>query len=134
MRTIHATTAPIDPLPGRGVRRLVGRDSSLLSEEMTVGTARYADEFGPMEPHNHAEETIYVLSADHAWARWGPRPDDLSGRIDLQPGLVVNTPAWEWHVFEWETGGHLEILFVYGQVDDIRPEDNEPIDGRRQGG
>ena len=90
-----------------------------------MGTARYADEFGPMEPHHHAEETVYVLDADRAWVRWGPSADDLPNRIDLEAGLVINTPAWEWHVFEWEPGGHVELLFIYGQVDDIRPEDTE---------
>ena len=125
MRTVKHAETPIDPLPGRGIRRFVGRNSALDSEEMTVGTALYADEFGPMEPHNHAEETIFVLEAERAWVRWGPRADHLPNRIDLEPGVVVNTPAMEWHVFEWEPGGHIELLFVYGQVDDIRPEDVE---------
>jgi hypothetical protein len=125
MRSTLATNVPIDPLPGRGLRRIVGRRSRLDSEAMTVGTARYADEFGPMEPHHHAEETIYVLAADRAWVRWGASPDDLPGRFDLEPGLVLNTPAQEWHVFEWEPGGHLEFIFIYGQVHDLRPEDTE---------
>ena len=125
MRTIRRADPPIDPLPGRGLRRFVGRDSAIASEEMTVGTARYADEFGPMAPHNHAEETVYVLEADRAWVRWGPSADDLPERIDLEAGVVINTPALEWHVFEWEPGGHIELLFIYGQVDHIRPEDME---------
>ncbi|MEA2026377.1 MAG: hypothetical protein U9O18_06770 [Chloroflexota bacterium] len=125
MRTTRRLETAIEPLPGRGLRRFVGRKSSLESEEMTVGTALYADEFGPMEPHNHAEETVYVLESDRAWVRWGSSPEDLPNRIDLEPGVVINTPALEWHVFEWEPGGHLEILFIYGQVDNIRPEDME---------
>jgi len=125
MRTTRRLDTAIEPLPGRGIRRFVGRKSSLESEEMTVGTALYADEFGPMEPHNHAEETVYVLESDRAWVRWGSSPEDLPHRIDLEPGVVINTPALEWHVFEWGPGGHLEILFIYGQVDNIRPEDME---------
>jgi len=125
MRTTRRLDTAIEPLPGRGLRRFVGRNSSLESEEMTVGTALYADEFGPMEPHNHAEETVYVLESDRAWVRWGSDPEDLPNRIDLEPGVVINTPSLEWHVFEWEPGGHLEILFIYGQVDNIRPEDME---------
>jgi hypothetical protein len=125
MRSIQRHDVDVDRLPGRGIRRVVGRDASLESEAMTVGTARYADEFGAMAPHNHAEESVYVLEADRAWVRWGASPDDLDHRIDLQPGVFINTPAGEWHVFEWEPGGHLEILFIYGQVDDIRPEDME---------
>lgn len=125
MRSTRRADSPIDPLPGRGLRRFVGRGSAIASEEMTVGTALYADEFGPMEPHNHAEETVYVLEADRAWVRWGPSDDDLPNRIDLEAGVVINTPALEWHVFEWEPGGHVELLFIYGQVDNIRPEDME---------
>jgi len=125
MRSIRRVDVVSDPLPGRAVQRIVGKSSSLGSQEMTVGTARYGDEYGPMEPHHHAEETIVVLEADLTWVRWGPSSDDLPNRIDLVPGLVINTPAWEWHVFEWLPGGHAEILFVYGQVDDIRPEDAE---------
>ncbi len=125
MRYTRRAATTIDPLPGRGLRRFVGRDSAIPSEEMTVGTALYADEFGPMQPHNHAEETVYVLDADRAWVRWGPRADDLTNRIDLEAGVVINTPALEWHVFEWEPGGHVELLFIYGQVDHIRPEDME---------
>jgi hypothetical protein len=125
MRSTRRADTPIDALPGRGLRRFVGRDSAIASEEMTVGTALYADEFGPMGPHNHAEETVYVLEADRAWVRWGPSAGDLPNRIDLQAGVVINTPALEWHVFEWEPGGHVELLFIYGQVDNIRPEDME---------
>jgi len=125
MRTTRRLDTPVDPLPGRGIRRFVGRNSAFDSEEMTVGTALYADEFGPMEPHNHAEETVYILDADRAWVRWGASPDDLSNRIDLEAGVVINTPSLEWHVFEWEPGGHIELLFIYGQVDNIRPEDME---------
>jgi hypothetical protein len=123
VRSIRRDEVPVDPLPGRAVQRIVGRGASIASEEMTVGTARYADEFGPMEPHQHAEETIVVLEADRAWVRWGPARDELPHRIDLTPGLAINTPAWEWHVFEWQPGGHAEILVIYGQVDNIRPED-----------
>jgi hypothetical protein len=125
MRTTRRLDTPVDPLPGRGIRRFVGRNSAIDSEEMTVGTALYADEFGPMEPHNHAEETVYILDADRAWVRWGASPDDLPNRIDLEAGVVINTPSLEWHVFEWEPGGHIELLFIYGQVDNIRPEDME---------
>ena len=125
MRSIHRADVASDPLPGRAVQRIVGKGASLVSQEMTLGTARYGDEYGPMEPHHHAEETIVVLEAERTWVRWGPARDDLPNRIDLVPGLVINTPAWEWHVFEWQTGGHAEILAIYGQVDDIRPEDSE---------
>jgi len=125
MRSIQRAAVASDPLPGRAVQRIVGKGASLVSSEMTVGTASYGDDYGAMEPHNHAEETVVVLESYRAWVRWGASKDDLPNRIDLEAGLVINTPAWEWHVFEWQPGGHADILVVYGQVENIRPEDVE---------
>ena len=95
--------------PGRGLRRFVGRDSALASEAMTVGVARYVDEFGPMEPHNHAEETVYVLGADRGWVRWGPDPDDLPNRIDLEPGVLRIRP-------HGGAGGHRGVQSIVDEL------------------
>lgn len=123
MKTIRRAEVPAEALQGRALQRIVGRGASIASERMTVGAVRYADELGAFEPHHHAEETILVLAADRLWARWGPARDDLPNRVDLEAGMVLHTPAWEWHTFEWEPGGGGEALVIYGQVDDIRPED-----------
>jgi hypothetical protein len=40
---------------------------------MTVGFAHYSDESGPMEPHHHAEETIYIVDARNGYIRPGTR-------------------------------------------------------------
>ena len=123
MKAIHRSRVPVDRLPGRDVQRIVGRGASLASEKMTVGTASYSDAVGRMEPHHHAEESIFVLAADRTRVRWGPAPDDLPEVMELQPGLVLHFPEWEWHVFEWEPGGGADVVVIYGQVDNIRPED-----------
>jgi hypothetical protein len=123
METARRADVPTVRLPGRDIQRIVGRDATLASGRMTVGTARYSDAAGPMDPHQHAEETIFVLDARDAWTRYGPSPDDLPTRIDLEPGLTLHIPELEWHVFEWGPGGFAEVIVIYGQVDNIRPED-----------
>ena len=112
-------------LPGRAIQTAVGKDAFSKSSRMTMGYARYSAETGPMEPHHHAEEIVYVLSADRGWIRNGPEKDQLGDPIPLQADMTIHIPPLEWHVFEYDEGGHLDILFFYGQVDNIRPEEIE---------
>jgi len=112
-------------LPGRRVWKGVGRDALVPSERITYGYARYAADFGPMEPHNHAEEVCFVIDAQDAWVRFGSEKDRMGGKTALEPGMTMHFPPLEWHVFGYEEGGYLEILFIYGQVDRIRPEEME---------
>jgi hypothetical protein len=112
-------------LPGREISKVVGKDAESLSGKMTMGFARYSEESGPMEPHQHAEEICVVLSADRAWVRYGPYRDGLTNKTVLEAGMTLHVPEMEWHVFEYEPGGFLEIIYFYGQVDNIRPEEME---------
>lgn len=77
-----------------------------------------------MSPHRHAEEVVFVVSTKKGWVRAGGLPDALTTRVDLQEGMLLHFPNAEWHVFEFGPGGHIDIVFYYGQVDDIRPEDS----------
>jgi hypothetical protein len=126
MRPIKRLDVPRNELVGRVVQQAVGKDAPLASSAMTVGFAHYAAASGPMEPHNHAEETIYVIEAREASVRWGDAPDNLTHEIQLEPGLILHIPAWEWHVFGYRKGGFADCLFVYGQVDNIRPDPVTP--------
>jgi mannose-6-phosphate isomerase-like protein (cupin superfamily) len=90
---------------------------------MTVGFAYYSAESGPMEPHQHAEEVIYVVGAQGGWVRFGPEKDRLGEPAPLEPGMILHIPPLEWHVFGYDEGGYVDILFIYGQVDQIRPEE-----------
>lgn len=123
MNSVRRADVPLVRLPGREVQRIIGRDASLGSTRMTVGTARYSDDSGPMAPHQHAEECIVVLAARGARVRYGPAPNDLPTVIPLEAGLILHIPELEWHVFEWDAGGHADCIVIYGQVDNIRPED-----------
>lgn len=110
-------------LPGRIIQKAVGKDAKSLSGQMTMGFARYSEESGPMEPHHHAEEIVYILAARDGWLRYGPAKDALPHRVRLEPGMILHVPALEWHVFEYDKGGMVDIIFYYGQVDNIRPEE-----------
>jgi len=114
-------------LPGRTIQKAVGGDpeSRFKSGKMTMGFARYSAESGAMEPHHHAEEIVYILGAEDGWVRHGPSPDDLGAPVPLEDGVVLHFPELEWHVFEYGEGGHVDIIFFYGQVENIRPEEIE---------
>ena len=111
------------PLPGRIIQKAVGKDAASLSARMTMGFAHYSAAGGPMRPHHHAEEIVYILEARDGWFRHGPAKDALSTRISLTAGMVLHIPSLEWHVFEYDAGGVIDILFFYGQVENIRPEE-----------
>ncbi len=112
-------------LPGRIIQKAVGKDAPSLSGKMTMGFARYSDESGAMEPHNHAEEIVFVLDAKNGRVRKGIAKDKLGEPIPLKSGMTLHFPPLEWHVFEFESGGYVDIIFFYGQVDKIRPEEME---------
>ena len=110
-------------LPGRMIQKAIGKDAPSVSGKMSMGFARYSDESGPMDPHHHAEEIVYIISAKDGWVRKGDAPETLGEPEMLQAGVTLHFPALEWHVFEFKPGGHVEIIFFYGQVDQIRPEE-----------
>ena len=112
------------PLPGRIIQKAVGKDGASISGKMTMGFANYSEASGPMEPHHHAEEIVYILESEKGWMRRGESKDALGDRIRLIPGMICHIPELEWHVFEYDEGGHVDIAYFYGQVDNIRPEDS----------
>jgi hypothetical protein len=123
MELVSRAAVPSQVLPGRAVQKVVGKDSAITSGRMSMGFAYYSAEAGPMEPHQHAEETVYVNSARGGWVRTGPGPEELGERIDLLAGMTMHFAELEWHVFGYDEGGFLDVIFFYGQVDNIRPEE-----------
>jgi mannose-6-phosphate isomerase-like protein (cupin superfamily) len=110
-------------LPGRVIQTAVGKEGISRSQKMTMGFAHYSAESGPMEPHHHAEEVVYIIDTRDGWMRYGPGKEQLGECIPLQAGMVLHIPPLEWHVFGYEVGGYVDIAFIYGQVDQIRPEE-----------
>lgn len=81
-------------LPGRVVQNAVGHNSAVLSEKMTVSFCHYSAESGPMEPHNHAEESVVVLSCKDAYVKWGSGKDSLEHTVELHEGDLMHFPPW----------------------------------------
>ena len=125
MKIIKREELQKEHLPGRMIQKAVGKDAPSASQKISMGFARYSEESGPMDPHHHAEEVIYVLSAKDGFVREGSHPERLGERMPLESGMILHFPELEWHVFEFDPGGHVDIIFIYGQVDNIRPEEIE---------
>jgi len=125
MQIIRREQIPVVELPGRRIQTVTGKGTFSPSTKMTMGFAHYSDQSGPMEPHQHAEEICYVLSAAESWVEQGEAPDRFGEPLPLTPGMTLHIPPLEWHVFRWKPGGHLDIIFFYGQVDHIRPESTD---------
>jgi hypothetical protein len=119
----HRNELTRETLPGRIIQKAVGKEGGSISKKMTMGFGRYSAESGPMEPHQHAEETVYVIDARDGWVRYGPQKDQLGNRVRLEPGTILHIPELEWHVFEYGENGYVDLIFFYGQVDNIRPEE-----------
>ena len=105
-----------DILSGRAIQRAIGNKSLSCSQIMTVGFAHYSAEAGPMEPHQHAEEAIYVTDAKDGWVEYGTQKDNLDIKVALTSGMVLHVPEGEWHVFRYASGGFVDIVFMYAQV------------------
>ena len=117
MEIVIRKDVPETKLPGRFMQKSVGSPQNgylSKSEIFNIGYCRYCEAAGPMEPHMHAEETVQVLNSDRAWVRFGPEKDNLPNKIMLEKDMTLHIPPKEWHVFEYEKGGSLEILFIYG--------------------
>jgi hypothetical protein len=105
------------PLPGRVIQLVVGKqDAASPSDVMTMGFAHYSAESGPMSPHRHVEEVVFVLESTKGYVRFGgtgDQPTELGERIPLEVDMLMHFPENEWHVFEYEPGGHISITFFY---------------------
>lgn len=111
-------------LPGRAVKKSIGKDGKCYSDKMTFGRTMFSLQFGVMEPHHHAEEIIYVLDTQKGIVRYGSTSECTEGYTKLEPGMVLHFHDQEWHAFEFEQpDGYSDILFYYAQVDDLRPEE-----------
>jgi quercetin dioxygenase-like cupin family protein len=123
MDLIRREQIPVRPLQGRDIQTAVGKDGLVASAAMTMGWAHFSFELGAVEPHQHAEELVYVLRVRGCRVRFGPARDRLDGSLELEEGMLLHIPAGEYHSFVCDPGGSMEVLFFYGGVDNIRPEE-----------
>lgn len=117
MKLILRDDVKKNPLPGRMLQLVTGGEASVSpSEVITMGFAHYSSESGPMDPHRHVEEIVYILGAKDGYTRYGgfgDQPDELGDRVVLEDGMTLHFPADEWHVFEFDEGGFVDIIFFY---------------------
>lgn len=124
MKIIMKADCKISHLPGRDIWKVVGKDSFSFSEKISFGYARFSYVHGLPEPHHHAEEICHVLDCSNAFVRFGSAEDSLGNLVPLENGMSLHIPEMEWHQFVCEEGGFLDILFIYGQVGGLRPEES----------
>ncbi len=122
MDIVEKKDIPRVDLKGRSIRSAVGVESFSHSEKMTVGFALYNELYGKMEPHRHAEEVIYIVDAQKGYIRYGSDQSILDKDVHLKPGMLLHIMENEWHMFDFDEGGFIEVIYIYGQVDNIRPE------------
>ena len=110
MRVLQRDEVKREMLPGRVLQRAVGKKSASPSRKMTVSFCRYAAESGPMEPHQHAEETVVIIDAVDGWIRKGPTKDRLTEKVTVRKGTILHFDELEWHVFEYGEGGFIDAV------------------------
>jgi hypothetical protein len=119
MKLVERKDVVKKPLPGRVIQLVTGGEGAVsASEVITMGFAHYSAESGPMSPHHHVEEIVYVLESKTGYVRHGGfgkelNENELGSRIELKPGMTLHFPPQEWHVFEFDEGGHVDIIFFY---------------------
>ncbi len=126
MKIIKKSDCQKNELSGRLIWRVVGKDSYSESKKISFGFAQFSDKIGVPEPHHHAEEICYVLRCEKSFVRFGPNIGSLGELHPLEAGMSLHIPEMEWHQFVCVEGGYLEIIFIYGQVENIRPEEIKP--------
>ena len=110
-------------LPGRVAQTAAGKNGLSKSDKMTVGFGHFGIECGHAEPHIHAEEMCYIVSAKDSWISYGSSKDNLERKTMLESGMLVHIAQNEWHCFDFKDDGHVDLVFFYAQVDNIRPEE-----------
>ena len=107
----------------RTIYAAIERDGVLSSDNIMMGCARFDKNLGDMIPHSHAEEGMYIIDCAKAYARFGDSAETLGERIPLEAGMIMWAPEGEWHVFEFDDGGFLDIVFCLpSEKDFVRPE------------
>jgi hypothetical protein len=113
MELFHRDDVDKQMLPGRELQWAVGRAAFSASSNMTVGFAHYSVDSGPMEPHKHAEETVYIIAAKDGWFEWGPGKETMIHEAPLPAGTTIHVAQDEWHVFRYGEGGFVDALVIY---------------------
>lgn len=122
MDRIQTATLEKTPYTGRNITKIIEKGGVVESKNITMGIAEFSNAIGPMLPHKHGEEGIYVLEAVNCWTRRGDTADTLEERHPVETGMVLRYLEDEWHIFEFEGEGYLRIVFFFGTGSIERPK------------
>jgi hypothetical protein len=129
MELIKKDGLPIKEMLGRAASTAIGfKEAKYHSEKMTYGYGRFDQKYGIAQPHNHAEELVYIVDCKNATIRYGETEQTLCEPVKLTPGDTVWFKENEWHVFGYEDEskfGFIDLLFFYPSAKNIRPEDSD---------
>ena len=92
MTIISKDNLPAVRLPGRVIYKAVGKDGESKSTNMSVGFGHYSAESGIMEPHRHAEESVFIVASQKGIVRYGGEKDSLLHSQPLEPGMLLHIP------------------------------------------
>lgn len=100
-------------LQARQIWRVYGENAA-VDDRLSYGFAHFAPEYGPMKPHKHEREWIYVLDAHQATARYGTDFGSMNSSSHLKAGDFLRFEDQECHVFEFgSNAGYLDILWGF---------------------
>ena len=118
MQIINRKDIPGKVFPGRTRWPAFGSEEAAFQiDDASVGFARFSLEAGPMEPHKHENEILYVLDCKDAFMLYGDTKD-VQSKQPLQVGDIFRMKEGEWHCFSFENQeGYLEMITFYATAD-----------------
>lgn len=122
MHIIDSSKVEPTKLNGRHIRKIIEKGGVVESQYMSLGMAEFSTDIGPMTPHRHDEEGIYVLEAENCYTRCGDCVENFFEPKKIEPGMFLLYGKDEWHVFEFQGKGYLKIIFFFATGDLKRPE------------
>ena len=57
-----------------------------------------------------------MIKAKDGWIEHGMMKDKLEKKVLLKSGMVLHIPEGEWHIFRYNKGGFVDIIFMYSQI------------------
>ncbi len=122
MKQVTKEEAKVKHCRARTIYAVAEEDGVFKSDHMMMGFARFDKTLGDMIPHSHPEEGMYVIDCARAYVRYGASRETLGERHSIAPGMIMWAAEGEWHAFEFDDGGFMDIVFCLPVGSIVRPE------------